>query len=209
MTSALKRTRDESDSTEATLCDESMSLHLLTCQKSAKHVFSNNLKMPWDHSFVGPSDLFAKRLEMPLPVKELIKTANDAEPSLAEPMRECSTSAFKQAGLKVLRSCDERLWNERLSSERKAAVRKWTTLVAAEPSAWDIAVRHFSQGKMIFASDTLAGSSKGIEYVAESCKSLVQTYEFLQTVGNPGMACQGSSCLPLSQKPRRLRAYIP
>lgn len=58
-------------------------------------------------------------------------------------------SAFKKAGIRLIRNCDQKLWADRLSNERKAAVRKWTSLIAVQPGAWDIAVRHFSAGEMM------------------------------------------------------------
>lgn len=162
----LKRTRDnEQDSTTdtshaETLRDESLHLHLLSCQKAARHTFSNNLRMPWENVFVGPLENVEKKFEVPKPVKELIPIARAVGAKTGDFCANLSESAFKKAGLRVLKSCDERLWSERLSAGRKAAVRKWTTLVVSEPSAWDIAIRHFSGGKMMFDPCPLAESIK-------------------------------------------------
>ncbi|MEM1009484.1 MAG: hypothetical protein AAGJ35_10795, partial [Myxococcota bacterium] len=59
-----------------------------------------------------------------------------------------------------VKTCDEKLWIDRISGERKAAIRKWTSLIAMQPGAWDIAVRHFSQGVMLHSTGDLADSVK-------------------------------------------------
>ena len=135
--------------------DDAMGLHLLSCVSATKHVFSNNIKMPWDRRFIGHYDRATDVHKIPLPVRDFIPREGHETGGLGEVRMENSDTAFKKAGLKLLKACDERLWTDRLSSERKAAIRKWTSLVSSEPMAWEVAVRHFSQGAMIFASGGL------------------------------------------------------
>ena len=144
-----------------TTSNEALSLHLISCQRSAKHSFSNNIKMPWERTFWGPLDHFYKRSELPAPVKELIQIERERpDPDACSSLDATFDSAFRKAGLKALKVCDEKLWADMLSAERKAAIRKWATMVVSEPSAWDIAVKHFSQGQMAFATGGLTDSIK-------------------------------------------------
>ena len=150
MSSSLKRTRDETD--------DIIGPHILSCLKESKHAFSNNIRMPWDRQFLGPVDVVKSVFKLPVAVRELADNMvvyNDVEDQAdgAE-----VSSAFRKAGLKLVRTCDERLWSERLSAERKAAVRKWTSLIASEPSAWDVAIKFYSQGDMSYATGGLAQS---------------------------------------------------
>ena len=140
--------------------NEAIGAHLLSCYNSSKHVFSNNVKMPWDRRMLGPYDKFLDTSKSLVAVRDFIPDVGDAVPHSDSISTTLHDTAFKKAGLKMLRACDEKLWSERLSDERKAAIRKWTTLVSADPMSWDIAVQHFSQGKMIFASGGLVDSIK-------------------------------------------------
>ena len=139
---------------------ESIGAHLLTCYNSLKHAFSNNIKMPWERKIMGPYDRFLEVRKQQTAVRDFIPDVPDAAPHSESFSHAQHETAFKRAGLKMLRACDEKLWNERLSDERKAAIRKWTTLVSADPMSWDIAIQHFSQGSMIFASGGLTDSIK-------------------------------------------------
>ena len=150
MTSSLKRTRDDGDDT--------IGPHILSCLRDSKHTFSRNVKMPWERQFLGPMDVINNVFSMPAPVRELsercISPGDGGERSDGGDVQ----SAFRKAGLKLVKTCDERLWIERLSAERKAAVRKWTSLIASEPAAWDVAIRFYSQGDMTYATGGLSQS---------------------------------------------------
>eukprot|EP00435_Cladocopium_sp_Y103_P071848 s1184_g38.t1 len=114
--------------------------------------------MPWERRFIGPYDRSTDVHRLPNPVRDFIPKEPEPAGSNAEATTVETETAFRKAGLKLLKSCDEKLWTERLSSERKAAIRKWTTLVSSEPLAWEVAVQHFSQGSMIYASGGLTDS---------------------------------------------------
>lgn len=139
-------------------CDDALGLHLLSCVGGTKHTFSNKLKMPWERKFIGPYDRLAEVHKLPTPLKDLIPVMRSDTKCQDVGEQLEVTGAFKRAGLKLLKACDERLWTDRLSAERKAAIRKWTTLVSSEPLAWEVAVQHFSQGSMVFATGGLGDS---------------------------------------------------
>ena len=137
---------------------DSMGLHLLSCVSASKHVFSNRIKMPWEHKFVGPYDRVADVHKTPLPLRDFLPRDDSDRKEFSDEQIFKGENAFKKAGLKLLKACDEKLWTERLSTERKAAVRKWTSLVSSEPMAWEVAIQHFCQGSMIYASGALSDS---------------------------------------------------
>ena len=147
-----------SHNSEGPVLKDAIGLHLLSCVGSSKHVFSNRIKMPWEHKFVGPYDKLSDVHRAPPPVRDFIRKDNSVQLQTGGEPVVGSESAFKRAGLKLLKSCDEKLWTDRLSAERKAAVRKWTTLVSSEPLAWEVSIQHFCQGSMIYASGALNDS---------------------------------------------------
>ena len=150
MSSSLKRTRDEADDT--------IGPHILSCLRDSKHAFSNNIKMPWERQFVGPMDVVRNVFKLPVAVRQLSENVMAYNDNSDQAEDADVSAAFKKAGLKLVKICDERLWIERFSAERKAAVRKWTSLIASEPSAWDVAIKFFSQGDMTYATGGLAQS---------------------------------------------------
>ena len=143
---SLKRTRDDAD-----LASDSNAIigsHILSCMNQAKHVFSSRIKMPWERQFIGPWDRASEVLSVAKPVKDLYMPVPSEETNRQHFDNHVRITAFRKAGIRLIRDCDQKLWADRLSNERKAAVRKWTSLVAEQPGAWDIAVRHFSNGEM-------------------------------------------------------------
>eukprot|EP00435_Cladocopium_sp_Y103_P009360 s4141_g2.t1 len=71
---------------------------------------------------------------------------------VAEPAQDMTLSvkcnSFADAGLKLMSKTDERLWEQQLSLERKAAYKKWTSLVLSNPGCWSVArPRH---GELLF-----------------------------------------------------------
>ena len=149
----LKQTRDESE-----VSHDAIGLHISTCMVGSKHAFSNKLKMPWDRRTLGPYDRFLESSKMPLPVRCLQDRRELVEPLQSDEQVPFLESAFKKSGVRLIAKCDEKLWTDRLSDERRAGVRKWTSLIAIEPAAWDIAVQFFSQGELLFANGGLADS---------------------------------------------------
>eukprot|EP00435_Cladocopium_sp_Y103_P013914 s2855_g3.t1 len=150
MQSSLKRMRDE--------LEDTIGPHILSCLRESKHVFSNNIKMPWERQFVGPVDVVRNVFKLPVPLRELSQNAVAYNDTGSQHDSIEVGSAFRKAGLKLVKTCDERLWSERLSAERKAAIRKWTSLIASEPAAWDVAIKFFSQGDMAYATGGLSQS---------------------------------------------------
>ena len=104
--------------------------------------------MPWERQFVGPLDRASDVWSIAKPVKDLYMPTQAEESNRQHFDNHVRITAFRKAGIRLIRDCDQKLWADRLSNERKAAVRKWTSLVAEQPGAWDIAVRHFSNGDM-------------------------------------------------------------
>ena len=100
MTSSLKRTRDDGDDT--------IGPHILSCLRDSKHTFSRNVKMPWERQFLGPMDVINNVFSMPAPVRELsercISPGDSGERSEGGDVQ----SAFRKAGLKLVKTCDEK-----------------------------------------------------------------------------------------------------
>ena len=65
---------------------------------------------------------------------------------------------------------------------------KWTSLIASEPAAWDVAIKFYSQGDMTYATgglvqsiqDALAGKASSIVNTAFTCQSSVPACEILR-----------------------------
>ena len=121
--------------------------------------------MPWEHKFVGPYDRVADVHKTPLPLRDFLPRDDSDRKEFSDEQIFKGENAFKKAGLKLLKACDEKLWTERLSTERKAAVRKWTSLVSSEPMAWEVAIQHFCQGSMIYASGALIATASGTHWL--------------------------------------------
>ena len=149
---SLKRNREDSDlASDSNVNSESNAIigsHILSRMHQAKHAFSSRMKMPWERQFVGPLDRASDVWSVAKPVKDLYTPAQAEESNRQHFDNHVRITAFRKAGIRLIRDCDQKLWADRLSNERKAAVRKWTSLVAEQPGAWDIAVRHFSNGDM-------------------------------------------------------------
>ena len=61
-------------------------------------------------------------------------------------------SAFQKAGLRAKKHCDEKLWQQNLSDDRKAAIAKWMAITTKYPMAWGVCIRQFSSGQGIGAN---------------------------------------------------------
>ena len=155
-----KRTWDDASGQHAG--SDTVGAHLLSCLRTSKHAFSSNMMMPWERQFLGPVDVVKNVFKLPVPVRELSENTFSKAPEV-EDLELRVGSSFRKAGLKLVKACDEKLWSDRLSAERKAAIRKWTSLVAADPAAWDIAVRFFSQGSMTYATGGLSDSCEVLQ----------------------------------------------
>ena len=47
-------------------------------------------------------------------------------------------SSYADAGLRLMRKTDENFWQQQISFDRKAAYKKWTSLIMEEPGSWVI-----------------------------------------------------------------------
>jgi hypothetical protein len=126
--------------------------------------------MPWDLTLNTPWEvskklrgekLFNVGILPPIPCNktELNKTG------FAE-LGDSTSDAFKSAGIALKSSSDTRLWQERLSWERKAAYKKWTSLIAKQCGSWEICrdvgwkqTRHAQGGLLESVMDALGQQS--------------------------------------------------
>lgn len=133
----------------------SMGLHLATCHGDSKHCFSHDVKLPWERRFISPADHILKLYSMPSVIRtvdrSLVGLRNEQE-NKRKPQQVDMDSAFRKAGLRAKKHCDEKLWQKNLSDDRKAAVAKWMAITTRCPLAWDVCIRHFSSGQGIGSS---------------------------------------------------------
>ena len=98
-------------------------------------------------------------------------------------------SAFRRAGLRAKKHCDEKLWQQSLSDERKAAIAKWMATTTRRPMAWEVCIRHFSSGQGIGSSisfletltDTLGKEESGTLH--SRAKPLIRFMKFCRQEG--------------------------
>ena len=105
--------------------------------------------------------------------------------------------AFKAAGIALRSSNDSRLWQERLSWERKAAYKKWTTLISKHFNAWEICRQLWAGNSVKLAQGGLLESvmdalgNKATSTIHAMVSPLIQlTHHYEQ---------QGLCCFPLTE----------
>ena len=135
---------------------DAYSLHTQFCWNSRQtkklHV------MPWDLRLKSPLNTFTDAMASPtwnvrmppLPVRP-----GDASASVES---ESVEDAFSKVGLRAVDASDKRLWQERLSWERKCACKKWCSLILMKISAWAIGMAVASGNSMQYASGGLMES---------------------------------------------------
>ena len=69
-------------------------------------------------------------------------------------------SSFADAGLKLMKRTDEHLWALQISYDRKAAYKKWTSLILDEPGAWSISRPKAGQDYITFLSQGIGETVK-------------------------------------------------
>lgn len=69
-------------------------------------------------------------------------------------------SSFADAGLKLMKRTDEHLWALQISYDRKAAYKKWTSLILDEPGAWSISRPKPGQDYITFLSQGIGETVK-------------------------------------------------
>ena len=108
----------------------------------ARHVWtsmhSSGMKLPWEISMPA---LSKEALE---PFRKRVKLFGNMGP--------CSTpkhhdpvdlfdkkrSSFADAGLRLMKRTDETFWEQQISFDRKAAYKKWTSLILEDPGSWSV-----------------------------------------------------------------------
>eukprot|EP00435_Cladocopium_sp_Y103_P045753 s3116_g13.t1 len=69
-------------------------------------------------------------------------------------------SSFADAGLKLTRKTDEIVWEQQISFERKAAYKKWTSLILTNPGAWSVSRPKRGESLIDFMRNGIADSVK-------------------------------------------------
>ena len=108
--------------------------HFCKLQISEEDAWDLTLNTPWEVSKkLRGEKLFNVGILPPIPGNktELNKTGFAG-------LDDTTSDAFKSAGIALRSSSDTRLWQERLSWERKAAYKKWTSLIAKQFGSWEI-----------------------------------------------------------------------
>ena len=120
-----------------------------------RHLISSNravsFKLPWEQNMSTPWDvckrfkageIFGKGVMPPIP-----KPITAAE--FQEEFNPGGIDAFKNAGLVLKTKSDMKLWSEKLSWERKAAYKKWTSVILKEVGAFDITRKLFGGSRLL------------------------------------------------------------
>ena len=147
----LKRKRDEGD------------LDTLQFTMHARHTWlaqnASTLKLPWDFKLTDQFDIVQKSCRNvmqtvgampPMPVLE--------EPALDKPASQIYGRSDPSFGTRALQNAHRRSWQEQLNYERRCAYRKWISIVAANPMAFEVARLQILSGPMEFAKGGLAES---------------------------------------------------
>ena len=124
------------DPTNLCTGDEHINFH-------TRHVWtmmrSNSSKQPWELTMPDihkeHTESQRKRFKV---LGNLGPASMTAELVVESPMfNKCNS--FSEAGLRLMRKTDELLWQQQMSMERKAAYKKWTSLVLSNPGCWTVA----------------------------------------------------------------------
>ena len=116
---------------------------------------------PWQLKCKSPFDVVQKnvfggmQIAGHLPPMPLVKQAAEISSDLG-----IQEDVFKQMGLKAVKTSDQRLWGQKISYERKAAYKKWMSLIAVQYNAWLVGRQQMSEGLMKFAQGGLTESVK-------------------------------------------------
>ena len=139
------------------ICDNTFETHVQACSNQIRK--TDGLTMPWECRMQGPKDWIAKSFPMmslsgPMPPIPQLQT------DITTFVQPAKFGCFQQAGLKFAKATDERLWQERLSWERKCAFKKWSCLILEDIGSWEIARQVASSGAMSFTNGGLMESLK-------------------------------------------------
>ena len=136
-------------------CDDTYETHVQFCCNNIRKF--DGLVMPWECRMQGPKDWLSGAFPQmsfygPMPPMPHVQTDNPVS------IRSAIDGCFQQAGLKFAKATDERLWQEKLSWERKCAFKKWSSLILEDIASWEIARQVASSGALSFTKGGLMES---------------------------------------------------
>eukprot|EP00435_Cladocopium_sp_Y103_P071370 s975_g37.t1 len=118
----------------------------------------------------------------PMPVKDVVQQCSNET---------AVDSAFRIAGIRAASNIDNRLWSEKLTWERKAAYKKWTSIILHEVGAWEVArlvlqckTMEFARGGLL-ESITDALGSKATTTLHNRAGPILQHISFYKERGQP------------------------
>ena len=170
---------------------DSSSLHWVF---HVRHVWSNLhqscFKQPWEFSMTSAN---SDSLE---PWKKKFKVTGNLGPqsivdSKPEPEIPVVNTIYKEVGLKLSKKIDEKVWEQKLSYERKAAYKKWLSLVLMEVGAWSISRLNPGQDIFNFMGGSLAQSIqdalgiKATSTLHARANPLIKYVAFMKGMGVP------------------------
>ena len=120
--------------------------------------------LPWEVSKCARMTLLPSGIVPLVPVETRSSPSSRSNQNITDVATEC----FRRAGIRPLKARDEAI-RPRTASYVQCVVKKWITLFAVEPSAWEIAKQTYGKYELLFAtggivesvSDALAGTGKG------------------------------------------------
>ena len=130
----LKRKWEEGDNEMGS--SDAYNQHLAFCWNQGRN--KSNFTMPWDIHMKTHQDVvhsFSQGVKFsgnipPMPTSSLLR-----EDLTAMVIAEDST---KRSGIPLAKASDAKLWEQKLSWERKCACKKWISLVAEQFTAWEV-----------------------------------------------------------------------
>ena len=125
---------------------------------SSLHV--GTIRQPWELTVPALHkdvlEPFRKKLKVSGNLGPCITAGNDS----ADKSMPVKLNSFADAGLKLMKKTDEHLWELNITYERKAAYKKWTSLVLDDPLAWSVSRPKSGQDYMGYISQGIGESIK-------------------------------------------------
>ena len=149
----LKRKRDEGSDDFDTLQFTMHARHTWLAQNTS------TLKLPWDFKMCDQFDLVQKSCSNVMQTVGAMPPLPAVEgPADTSPDTQIYGRADPSFGTRALQNAHRRSWQEQLNYERRCAYRKWISIVAANPMAFEVARLQILSGPMEFAKGGLAES---------------------------------------------------
>ena len=163
--------------------------------------YKSQRKLPWEFSLSTPwevskrlrgDNLFSIGTLPPIP-------GNRSELNSVglTGLGDAANDAFRSAGIALRSSGDTRLWQEKLSWERKAAYKKWTSLIAKQFNSWEICRQLWASNSMKMAQGSLLESvmdtlgNKATSTIHARVSPLLQMFHHYEQLGH--------NCFPLAE----------